>query len=224
MKDIEVDFRLISIALCISILIGCVLWLGYGWYINLTKNEDEGIANFEGNMESNIESMGDKGKNTINEDFFLVPDIKKKYVLNNENAIKDIEDWATVQVNHKNYTVQYIIPDSTIRLQGQNIASGTYDMSNWTENGNYEDFIEDFIKSLKGQDKITDIEYSRRKLNIASKEYYIVMRETEYMIASYLCLARDGEASFLEIIVDKSFYDSSLQNTIDKIFSTFTII
>ena len=59
MKDIEVDFRLIAITLCTSILIGCVLWLGYGLYTNLTKNEDEGIANFEGDMESNIESMGE---------------------------------------------------------------------------------------------------------------------------------------------------------------------
>ena len=202
MKDIEVNFRLVAITLCVSIIMGCVLWLGYGLYINLIKDEDEGIQNFEGDMESNIESIGNKENNVIEEEIFLVPDIQKKFELNNEKPIKDVEDWATVKVNHKNYMVQYIIPGSTIQLQGQNITSGTFDMTYWTEGGNYEDFIEDFIETLKGQDKMLDIKYSTRKLNIGGKEYYIVMRETEHLLASYLCLAQDGEASFLEIIAD----------------------
>ena len=50
------------------------------------------------------------------------------------------------------------------------------------------------------------------------------MRSSENVIGSYFCLAENGYACFLEIIVEKRYYDNELENTINEIFSTFSIL
>lgn len=227
MEDIKVDFKLIIVAIYISIVMGTLVWIGYSIYSHFFPDKNENVENFVGDDSSTeIEQMGNKKNNLIDDNFFIEPDIKKKFQINNNNPIKEIKDWSTVTVGHglAGYSSQYIIPASTINLRGDLIQSNILDMSSWTEDGTYEEFIEDFIQTVKLQDGLTEMKYTTRQLNIGGKEFTIVMREGENIIGSYLCLAKDGYACFLEIIVYKNFYDENLKDTIDKIFSTFTII
>ena len=221
MEDIKVDFKLIIITICISALIGTLIWAGYNLYVELTKDENEGIEYFEGDMSlTNIESIGTKESDLIDDDFFIQPNPEKKFQINNENPSQGLKDWTLVTVG----SIQYSIPRSSTKLKGENIQFIKIDMSYWTEDGTYEDFIDDFIDYFKSQDKIMEMDYKTRQLNIGGKEFKIIMREGEYWTSSYFCLARDGYANCLEIIVEKRFYDNALEDTIDKIFSTFTII
>lgn len=221
MEDIKVDFKLVIIVICIVILLGTLIWAGYNLYIEVTKDENEGIEYFEGDMSlTNIESIGTKESDLIDDDFFIQPNLEKKFQINNENPSQGLKNWALISVG----SIQYSIPESSTKLKGENIEFIKIDMSYWTEDGTYEDFIEDFIDYLKSQDKIMTMDYKTRQLNIGGKEFKIVRREGEYWSSSYFCLARDGYAYCLEIIVEKRFYDNALEDTIDKIFSTFTII
>jgi len=47
MEDIKVDFKLIIVTICISALVGSIIWLGYYIYETLTKDENEGVELFE---------------------------------------------------------------------------------------------------------------------------------------------------------------------------------
>lgn len=226
MEDIKVNVKLIIITICISFLIGAVIWCRYNIYVSLTKDENKGISYFEGDGTSNIESIGNKESDLINDDFFIQPNPEKKFKINNENPSQGLKGWATVTINHgeAEYSTQYSIPGSSEKLKGENIQAGVFDMSAWNEDGTYEEFIEDFIQTLKSQDSGFEINYSTRQLNIDGKQYTIVMRDSEYITGSYFCLAENGYACFLEIIVYKNYYDNSIENTINNIFSTFTII
>lgn len=227
MEDIKVDAKLIIITICISVSIGTVLWLGYNIYTSLTKDADadEDIEYFEGDMSQGIESMGNKENSEIDENFFIEPNPQKKFQINNDNPENGMKNWASVIARHRETgnKYKYSIPSSSVKLRGENIHSGVLDMSSWTEDGTYEQFIEDFIEKIQYQNILVDLEYQTRQINIGGKEYTIIMVEGQGVIFSYFCLAKDGYAYYLEIIVDKNFYDDSLVNTIDSIFSTFTI-
>ena len=224
MDEIEVDLKLVIKTICISILIGTILWIGYNIYISLTKNENEGIAKFDGDNLSEIESIGTIESDLIDDDFYIMPSPEKKFQINNENPINTPKDWGEVTVNYGECSIKYSAPGSTEKLKGENRNSTIIDMSTWTEDGTYEEFIEDFTSTLKSYDKGTEMKYTIRNLNINGQEFKVIKRESEYVVFSYFCLAKDGKAYLLELITEKKYYDDSLENTIDQIFSTFTII
>lgn len=227
MRNLEIDFKLIIITLCISLLMGAVIWAGYNVYTSFTKDENEEEIKFEEDMYlSGRGTIEIKEKDLIDEEFFMQPTIEKKFKINNEKPNKVVENWATVTVNHEKagYSTQYSIPYSTENLKGENIQAGVFNMNTWTEDGTYEDFIQDFIEELKSQENGLDWIYSTRQINISGKEYMIITRKSKYASGSYFCLAQNGYACFLEIITYNNYYDNNLEKTINKIFSTFTII
>ena len=229
MEDIKIDAKLIIITICISVVFGVVLWGIYNIYLHFTENENEEVENFQGNYSSKIESLESNKSNESdlnNENFFMQPNIGKKFKINNENPKQGLKNWGIVTVNQEKagYSTKYSIPGSSEKLRGENVQTGTFDMSYWNEDGTYEDFVQDFIEKLQSQDMGFDITYSTRKLNINGKEYIIVLRESDYILGSYFCLAQNGYACYLEIITNNKYYDNSLENTINEIFSTFTII
>jgi len=225
MEEKDVDFKILIPIFLVTVIVVAIVWLGYSIYSMATKDENKGVQNFEGDGTSNIGKMDSIENNSKDEDFFIQPSPEKKFKINNENPIKSVKDWGKVNVNLEGGNiVQYWLPGSTFQLRGDLISAGTFDMSAWKENGTYEEFIQDFIDTIKSQDGFDEKQYTIRKINIGGKEYYTVLRETEDITGAYFCLAKDGYAYFLEIIVYRRLYDTSVQNTIDKIFSTFTIL
>lgn len=224
MEKIKVDFKLIAITIGLSILIGTVIWAGINIYKELTEDKNEGIEHFEGDGTSNIESMGSIENNKVDEEFFIQPDLEKKFQINNENYSDGPSEWAKITVNKTNNSLRYAIPDSSKEIPGEFIVAREIDMSQWTEDGTYEDFIQDFSERAESYDTSSEIEIRTRKINIGGKEFYVIMLEDDYAIGSYFCLAKDGYLYSLEVLVDRKLYNDNVQNTIDKIFSTFTII
>lgn len=224
MEKIKVDFKLIAITIGLSILIGTGIWTGINVYKELTEDENEDIKYFEGDGTSNIESMGSIENNKVDEEFFIQPNLEKKFQINNENYSDRPRDWAKITVDKTKNSLRYAIPESSKEIPGEFITTREIDMSQWTEDGTYEDFIRDFIERAESYDTSSDIEIRTRKVNIGGKEFYVIMLEDDYAIGSYFCLAKDGYLYSLEVLVDRKLYSDNVQNTIDKIFSTFTII
>lgn len=224
MENIKVDCKVIAITIYVAILIGSIIWIGINIYEGLTKDENEGVENFEGYDISNIESMGNIENIKVNDEFILQPNLEKKFQINNENYSEGSRNWMKIKESKNENSLKYAIPKSSEKIKGEFIATREIDMSQWTEDGTYEDFIQDFIERLESYDFSSEIEFKTRKTNIGGKEYYIVILEDEFTIGSYFCLAKDGYLYSLEVLVERRLYDNSVQNTIDEIFSTFTII
>ena len=161
MEDIKVDFKLVVVTICISAIIGTLIWLGYYIYETLTKDENEGVPLFEEDM-----------------------------------SLSKIE----------------------------NLETAVLEMSNWTEDGTYEDFIQDFMDVIKYIAINEEVEYKTRTLNIGGKDFYVPMMETEKLHCSYFCLAKDGFAYCIQAIIPKKLYTNHWEENLNKIFSTFTIL
>ena len=161
MEEIKVNSKLIIVTLVISFLIGAIIWLGYKVYVFVGKDETSDIEYFEGDMSaSNIESVGTKESELINDNFFIQPNLEKKFKINNENPIQGNKEWALIRTGKEEakYTIQYYLPPSSQKLRGENTQAVFLDMSTWDEEGTYEDFIEDFTNTLKGQDSILGLD------------------------------------------------------------------
>lgn len=224
MKEIKVDTKLIFIAIGISFLIGTLIWCGYSIYIQLTKDENEGIENFQEDMSlSKIESIGIIKSDIIDDKFFIQPNIEKKFSINNENYVIAPEDWGKEIFWSKESNAEYNFPLTFKELLGINLVSAVLDMSDWTEDGTYEDFLEDFTDQIRHKIFLEEAEYTTRPINIGGKEFKIVMIKSEDIIGSYFCLAKDGYAYCIQAIIPKFLYTELWEQNIDKIFSTFRI-
>jgi len=225
MEDIKVDFKLIIVTICISALVGSIIWLGYYIYETLTKDENEGVELFEEDRSSSkIENFGNKENELVDDNFFIQPNIDKKFEINNENYVKTPDGWGFGTFTSENGTAEYSFPPTFNELIGINLETAALDMRNWTEDGTYEDFIDDFIDEIGYIYLLEDVEYKTRTLNIGGKDFYIVMTETEDIKGSYFCLAKDGYAYCLQAIIPKILYTEHWEENLNKIFSTFTIL
>lgn len=223
-KDLKVDFKIIVITIGIAILIGTLIWAGINIYKELNGDENRNIEYFEGDGNLNIESMGSIENNEVDDEFFIQPNLEKKFQINNSNYSEGPSEWAKITVNKTKNTLRYAIPDSSKEILLEFITTREIDMSQWTEDGTYEDFIQDFCERVESYDISSDIEITTRKINIGGKEFYVIMLGDDNVIGSYFCLAKDGCLYSLEVFVARKYYNNNVQNTIDKIFSTFTII
>ena len=99
MEDINVDFKLIVVTLVLSILIGIGIWSGINIYKKLNGDEKQDIEYFKGDGTSNIESMGSIESDKVDDNFFIQPNLEKKFQINNENYSKGPNEWAKITVN-----------------------------------------------------------------------------------------------------------------------------
>ena len=175
MEDINVDFKLIVVTLVLSMLIGIGIWSGINIYKKLNGDENQDIEYFKGDGTSNIESMGSIESEKVDDNFFIQPNIEKKFQINNENYSKGPNEWAKITVNKTKNSLRYAIPDSSKEIPGEFIATREIDMSQWTENGTYEDFIQDFSERIEIYDTSSEKEITTRKIKIGGKEFYVII-------------------------------------------------
>ena len=224
MEDIKIDAKLIIKVMCVSFLIGAVIWCGYNIYLYFTKNENEGIEQFEEDMSSSkIEIIGTKENELVDDNFFIQPNPDKKFQINNEHYLKTPKGWGKITFGSGESVAEYSFPTTSHELIVRSLDTAVLDMSDWTEDGTYQDFIEDFMNQIKYKNILDDAEYTTRPLNVGGKEFKIVMIKTEYIIGSYFCLAKDGYAYCLQAIIPKILYTDQWEQNIDKVFSTFRI-
>ena len=224
MEDIKIDAKLIIKVMCVSFLIGAVIWCGYNIYLYFTKNENEGIEEFEGDMSSSkIEIIGTKESDLEDDNFFIKPNLDKKFQINNENYLETPKGWGKITFGRGEAVAEYGFPSSPDELLIRSLDTAVLDMSDWTEDGTYQDFIEDFMNQIKYKNILDDAEYTTRPLNVGGKEFKIVVIKTEYITGSYFCLAKDGYAYCLQAIIPKILYKDQWELDINKIFSTFRI-
>ena len=168
--------------------------------------------------------MGNKDNEIVDDNFFIQPNMDKKFEINNENYTKVPEEWGFMNFTSKNGTATFGFPKEFNELIGINLDTAVLDMSNWTEDGTYEDFIEDFMDEIRYKHILEDVEYKTRTLNIGGKDFYIAMIETEEIQGTYFCLAKDGYTYCIQAIIPKKLYTNHWEQNLNKIFSTFTIL
>ena len=224
MEEIKVDAKLIIIVVGIAFVIGALIWCGYSIYTQLTEDENKGIAKFEEDRTSSkIESMGTIESDIIDDNFFIQPNIEKKFSINNENYVVAPEEWGKEIFWSEDSNAEYNFPLTFKELLGIHFFSTVLDMSHWTEDGTYEDFLEDFTDVIRYKLVLEEAKYTTRPINIGGKEFKIVMIESENLIGAYFCLAKNGYAYCLQAIIPKELYTEVWEQNIDKIFSTFRI-
>ena len=99
MEEKDVDFKILIPVFFVTVIAAGIIWLGYSIYTMITKDENKGVQNFEGDMSSNIGKMDSIENDSKDEDFFIQPTPEKKFKINNENPIKSVKDWGKVNVN-----------------------------------------------------------------------------------------------------------------------------
>lgn len=225
MEDIKVDFKLVIITICISAIVGTLIWLGFYIYESLTKDENEGVELFEEDMSlSKIENLGNKENELVDDNFYIQPNMDKKFEINNENHMEIPEEWGFMKFTSENGEATFGFPKEFNELIGINLETAVLEMSNWTEDGTYENFIQDFMDLIKNIAINEVVEYKTRTLNIGGKDFYVPMMETEKLNCTYFCLAKDGYAYCIQAIIPKKLYTEHWEQNLNKIFSTFTIL
>jgi len=233
MEEIKVDVKLIIITICVAALVGTIAWAGYNIYLSLTKEENEGIKYFEGDMSS---SIGDNsGKDSINNNQLDLSDIiiDDTFSINNTNISPKKEGWAKrihrfVETGHY---VTYYIPNDWKNSVASDIKNGIridasmLKLDNLTKETTYEEFLNKFIEKMEANEYFPNTEgYEKRQVQFNGNTFYVLSKD-EYYNAKYIyfCLAYDQYAYYLEVSCSKEDYTEDLLKEIYPIFETFKV-
>ena len=223
MKDeLKENMQTIIIVICLSIVIGTVLWIIYDKIFANDLNNSE-VEKFEGDM-SGIQTTERPKDNTL-EEFFETQNPKNKYQFNNNNPIKTIKNGGRVTVNHDKAgtSTSYAIPSDTDSLKGRNISSTMIEMNYLSDQTSYEEFIQTCTKTIQNINYAAGAKYSTRQIQNGNQKFYIIMEEGEYWLNSYFCLAKEGYTYLLTVMVYKPAYNENIEKTLNKIFCSYVI-
>lgn len=233
MEDIKIDIKMIIIIICISVLGGALLWLGYNLYTSVTKNEDEEIKYFEGDMTSEVESLDKNITSDANNKLNLDEIIETGFRLNNNNPHKASEGWVRRKIEYSyagHHTMEYYVPSDwvedilSVGTEGVDIRRDAFEIENLTSDTTYEEFLDIFMKQLNARNWHKDkTDYSIRELNINDEIFYII-EESQYLVKDlHFCLFKDGFVFYITATVANDYYNQQTLDIINGIFSTFTI-